>query len=179
MFLSVQWQCCIIYIVAMKKTAPLGGVRGIAVYVCRSCTLIFLPYIKALWHENSFIIAGLLWGKSTVHQWKNPLFIRGYPLQRANNTDVLFDVNFVVSPVKLLNKQSGWQWFQKPWHSCDIILMAIENMISMELVNWNWLFKIPEKGFFLPWLCNFIICVMAGHAFVVVKEVSCHNNSIA
>ena len=55
----------------------------------------------------------------------------------ASNAKVLqsFDVFFVVSLDKLVNKQSSFQWFEMPWRSCDVTLMTTEdsNILSAQI----------------------------------------------
>ena len=54
------------------------------------------------WHGNAFRITGHMWGNQLV----------------TSN-----DIFFVASLDKLLNKQSGLWWFEKPWGSCGISVM--------------------------------------------------------
>ena len=73
----------------------------------------FLKYAKYIcsfthrntswWHHDTSGITGPLWGESTGHR--------------------SFDIDFGVSPNKLLNKQSNWPWFETPQCSYDVILV--------------------------------------------------------
>ena len=53
-----------------------------------------------------------------------------------------FDVFFVVSLNKLLNKQSDYQWFEMPWGPYDIALMTTS--ISMVPVSFEILYFYNE-----------------------------------
>ena len=58
-----------------------------------------------------------------------PVIFHKGPVMRS------FDKFFVVSLNKLLNKQLRCQWYEPPWHSCDITVIYICNIfgISTEL----------------------------------------------
>ena len=56
----------------------------------------------------------------------NPLVTGRFSAQRVSN--VIFDVFFDVNPKRLLNKQWSYRWFATPWRSCDVSVMAYENL---------------------------------------------------
>ena len=65
------------------------------------------------WHGYTFCVTGFCQG--------NPQ----YPSisHRVSNAKLWYSL-FDVHPSKLFNKQSSWQWFEKPRGSCDVIVMT-------------------------------------------------------
>ena len=69
----------------------------------------------------------------------NPPVTSGFPSQRDSNMNISC---FMVSLNQLLNRQQSCQWFEIPWPSCSVIVMASNslklNMISLHCTTFNW-----------------------------------------
>ena len=89
-------------------------------------------------HENAFHITDLLSGESS-----------GFPAQ----TQVMssFDISFMVSLNKLLNKQPSCQWSEMAWH-CD----------GETLLFWSWYPKLMKQPqYIVLWNIVWFLCCSA------------------
>ena len=60
-----------------------------------------------------------------------PPVISGFPDKRAVMR--VFDISFIISSNKLLNKQSSCQWLEVPWCLCDVTVILLSSPTS----DWN------------------------------------------
>ena len=80
------------------------------------------------------------------HQW--------WPVNSPQTWQVLqrFDVFFVISANKLWSNQVSCQWFQMPWHSCDVIVIGYG-----EIIQWPW--NTPESSGYFPPRWHKLLCI--------------------
>ena len=98
---------------------------------------------------------------------ENPPVTGGFPSQKAG--DAGFDIFCVVNLIKMLSKESSCLWFETPWHSCDIIVMAWP--ISVWKCSLNSIVNSSVEKRFWYWtngdLFCLCICMYINHRYMI------------
>ena len=130
--------------------------------------------VNSLKTPQTFHITGPLWGESTA-----------YPVDSPHKGPVMwsFDVFYVVSLGKLLNKQSNCLWFETTCCSCDITVNDVWRTFRKQIwshVDGSALYSSFSIRKILHWAINVIHwnCLHFDKIFITYGTGSCHIDKV-